>query len=134
MIWSFGKNEWDSNSIRNVRIAFVSLRDNLDLSTPSGRLMFQIIGAMCNGRIREFERALIQERVKAGLRNARVKGKATGPAQSPERTSAKLRLLLCVLQASGASEHHCVPLRTSSESVWVRFTDLVDSDTISRAL
>jgi len=27
-------------------IAFVSLRDNLDLSTPSGRLMFQIIGAM----------------------------------------------------------------------------------------
>ena len=40
-------------------VAFVSLRDNLDLSTPSGRLMFQIIGAMA-----EFERALIQERVK----------------------------------------------------------------------
>jgi len=32
-----------------------SLKDNLDLSTPSGRLMFQIIGAMA-----EFERALIQ--------------------------------------------------------------------------
>ena len=31
-------------------IAFISLRDNLDLSTPSGRLMFQIIGR--NGRIR----------------------------------------------------------------------------------
>ena len=30
-------------------VAFVSLRDNLDLSTPSGRLMFRIIGA--NGRI-----------------------------------------------------------------------------------
>jgi DNA invertase Pin-like site-specific DNA recombinase len=29
-------------------IAFVSLRDNLDLSTPSGRLMFQIIGAMAD--------------------------------------------------------------------------------------
>ena len=27
-------------------MAFISLRDNLDLSTPSGRLMFQIIGAM----------------------------------------------------------------------------------------
>jgi DNA invertase Pin-like site-specific DNA recombinase len=51
-------------------IAFVSLRDNLDLGTPSGRLMFQIIGAMA-----EFERALIQERVRAGLRNARAKGK-----------------------------------------------------------
>src|SRR5437899_10725474 len=45
-------------------VAFISLRDNLDLSTPFGRLMFQIIGAMA-----EFERPLIQERVRAGLRN-----------------------------------------------------------------
>ena len=54
-------------------VAFVSLRDNLDLSTPSGRLMFQIIGAMA-----EFERSLIQERVRAGLRNARAKGRQLG--------------------------------------------------------
>jgi DNA invertase Pin-like site-specific DNA recombinase len=54
-------------------VAFISLRDNLDLSTPSGRLMFQIIGAMA-----EFERALIQERVRAGLRNARAKGRRLG--------------------------------------------------------
>ena len=54
-------------------VAFVSFRDNLDLSTPSGRLMFQIIGAMA-----EFERALIQERVRAGLRNAVTKGKTLG--------------------------------------------------------
>jgi DNA invertase Pin-like site-specific DNA recombinase len=54
-------------------VAFVSLRDNIDLSTASGRLMFQIIGAMA-----EFERSLIQERVRAGLRNARNKGKRLG--------------------------------------------------------
>ncbi len=54
-------------------VAFVSLRDNLDLSTPSGRLMFQIIGAMA-----EFERSLIQERVRSGLRNAKAKGKRLG--------------------------------------------------------
>jgi DNA invertase Pin-like site-specific DNA recombinase len=54
-------------------VAFVSLRDNLDLSTASGRLMFQIVAAMA-----EFERALIQERVRAGLRNARGKGKKLG--------------------------------------------------------
>jgi DNA invertase Pin-like site-specific DNA recombinase len=59
-------------------VAFVSLRDNLDLSTPSGRLMFQIIGAMA-----EFERSLIVERVKAGMRNARAKGKRVG---RPPRT------------------------------------------------
>jgi DNA invertase Pin-like site-specific DNA recombinase len=59
--------------LEGLGIAFVSLHDNLDLSTPSGRLMFQIIGAMA-----EFERALIQERVRAGLRNARAKGKRLG--------------------------------------------------------
>jgi Resolvase, N terminal domain len=54
-------------------VAFISLRDNIDLSTPSGRLMFQISGAMA-----EFECALIQERVRAGLRNARAKGRRLG--------------------------------------------------------
>jgi DNA invertase Pin-like site-specific DNA recombinase len=54
-------------------VAFISLHDNLDLSTPTGRLMFNIIGAMA-----EFERSLIQERVKAGLRNARAKGRKLG--------------------------------------------------------
>jgi DNA invertase Pin-like site-specific DNA recombinase len=74
-------------------VAFVSLRDNLDLTTPSGRLMFQIIGAMA-----EFERALIQERVKAGLRNARAKGKRLG---RPRVFASESRIES--LRASGAS-------------------------------
>jgi len=64
--------------LESMGVDFVSLCDNLDLSTPSGRLMFQIIGAMA-----EFERALIQERVRAGMRNARAKGKRVG---RPPRT------------------------------------------------
>jgi len=64
-------------------VTFASLKDNLDLSTPSGRLMFQIIGAMA-----EFERALIQERVKAGLHNARRNGKQLGrPSRVVDLTS-----------------------------------------------
>ncbi len=59
--------------LESLGVAFVALRDNLDLSTPSGRLMFHVIGAMA-----EFERSLIQERVRAGLRNARAKGKRLG--------------------------------------------------------
>ena len=51
-------------------MAFISLRDNTDLSTPAGRLMFQIIGAMA-----EFEASLIRERVRAGLCSAKRKGK-----------------------------------------------------------
>jgi DNA invertase Pin-like site-specific DNA recombinase len=57
----------------SLNIAFVSLSDNLDLSTASGRLMFNIIGAMA-----EFERELIRERVKAGMKNARAKGTRIG--------------------------------------------------------
>ena len=56
-----------------VGVACVSLTDNLDLSTPAGRLMFQVIGAMG-----EFERELIRERVRAGIRHARAKGKRLG--------------------------------------------------------
>jgi len=61
------------SELEALGIAFFSLKDNLDLSTPSGRLMFQIIAAMA-----EFERSLIQERVRAGLRNAKLKGKNLG--------------------------------------------------------
>jgi DNA invertase Pin-like site-specific DNA recombinase len=74
-------------------VVFVSFRDNLDLTTPSGRLMFHVISAMA-----EFERALIQERVRAGLRNARAKGKKLGRPRADVRESE-----IDALRASGAS-------------------------------
>lgn len=55
--------------LQAVHCDFVSLRDNLDLTTPAGRMLFNVIGAMA-----EFERELIRERVKAGLVHARAKG------------------------------------------------------------
>jgi len=54
-------------------VAFISLRDNIDLTTPAGRLMVQMVGAFA-----EFERALIAERVKAGMALARARGKRLG--------------------------------------------------------
>jgi DNA invertase Pin-like site-specific DNA recombinase len=54
-------------------VSFISLRDNIDLSTASGRLMLQIIGAMA-----EFERELIRERVIAGQARAKARGKRFG--------------------------------------------------------
>jgi DNA invertase Pin-like site-specific DNA recombinase len=56
-------------------VTFVSLKDNWDLGTPSGRLMFQIVGAMC-----EFERSLIAERIRAGMRRRRLEGLPLGRA------------------------------------------------------
>lgn len=77
----------------SLGVAFVSLRDNIDLSTPSGRLMFQVIGAMS-----EFEKSLIQERVRAGLRNAIARGVRLG---RPKRTVDAARIV--ALRSAGAS-------------------------------
>ena len=54
-------------------IAFVSLSENVDTTTPTGKMIFTVLGAVA-----ELERSLIAERVRAGLRNARAKGKTLG--------------------------------------------------------
>ena len=54
-------------------VGFVSLSESLDTSTPAGKMVFTVLGAVA-----ELERSLIAERVKAGLRNARAKGKTLG--------------------------------------------------------
>ena len=56
-----------------LNIQFVSLCEQVDTSTPTGKLVFTILGAVAEG-----ERNLIAERVRAGLRNARAKGKRLG--------------------------------------------------------
>jgi len=54
-------------------IQFVSLCEQVDTNTPTGKLVFTILGAVAEG-----ERNLIAERVRAGLRNAKAKGKRLG--------------------------------------------------------
>jgi DNA invertase Pin-like site-specific DNA recombinase len=54
-------------------IEFISFSEQLDTSTPAGKLVFTVLGAVA-----ELERSLIVERVRAGMRNARAKGKQIG--------------------------------------------------------
>lgn len=54
-------------------IGFVSLSEQMDTTTPTGKMVFTVLGAVA-----ELERSLIAERVRAGLRNARAKGKTLG--------------------------------------------------------
>jgi DNA invertase Pin-like site-specific DNA recombinase len=56
-----------------VGVAFVSLNEGIDTSTPAGRLQLHILGA-----IAQFERDRIRERVVAGLARARSQGKRLG--------------------------------------------------------
>src|SRR5579859_6977569 len=54
-------------------IEFVSFSEQMDTSTPAGKMVFTVLGAVA-----ELERSLIVERVKAGLRNAKAKGRTLG--------------------------------------------------------
>jgi DNA invertase Pin-like site-specific DNA recombinase len=54
-------------------VAFISLTEQIDTSTPGGRLIFHVFGALA-----EFERDLIRERTLAGLAAARARGKTGG--------------------------------------------------------
>jgi putative DNA-invertase from lambdoid prophage Rac len=56
-----------------VGVSFVSLKDNLDFSTPAGRLMFNVIGSMA-----QFERDLCRERTLSGMAAARRRGARIG--------------------------------------------------------
>jgi DNA invertase Pin-like site-specific DNA recombinase len=60
-------------TFKALGIEFVSLSEQVDTSTPTGKMVFTVLGAVA-----ELERNLIAERVKAGLRNARAKGKILG--------------------------------------------------------
>jgi DNA invertase Pin-like site-specific DNA recombinase len=60
-------------NFRALGIEFVSLSEQVDTSTPTGKMVFTVLGAVA-----ELERSLIVERVRAGLRNARAKGKKLG--------------------------------------------------------
>ena len=80
-------------TFKALGIEFVSLSEQVDTSTPTGKMVFTVLGAVA-----ELERSLIAERVRAGLRNARAKGKRLGRPRrilDPKKITA--------LRASGAS-------------------------------
>jgi DNA invertase Pin-like site-specific DNA recombinase len=73
------------DELGHLGIDFVSYDNQLDTSSPSGKLVFNIIGAVA-----EFERDIIRERVRAGLANARIKGKKLGRPKIPKSDQKKI--------------------------------------------
>jgi DNA invertase Pin-like site-specific DNA recombinase len=65
------------HELTELNVAFVSVRDQIDLTTSTGRLMLHLLGAFS-----QFEADLIRERVKAGLMAARAKGRRLGRPRS----------------------------------------------------
>ncbi len=63
------------DELNRIEVEFVSFRENIDTAGPLGRAIVVIIGA-----IAELERSLIVERVRAGMRRARLEGQRIGRA------------------------------------------------------
>lgn len=75
--------------IRERKAGFRSLGEDIDTTTPAGRLIFHVFGS-----IAEFERERIVERTKEGLAAARKRGRIGGrrPALNPEQKEAVRRM------------------------------------------
>jgi hypothetical protein len=91
-------------------VEFVSLSKQLDTSTPTGKMVFTVLGA-----VDELERSLTLERVKAGLRKARAKRNKPGRTRKALDASqiARLRAQGCswrgVADEIGAKDlRHCI--------------------------
>jgi DNA invertase Pin-like site-specific DNA recombinase len=72
----------------SLGIDFISYTQNIDTTTPMGRLFFHIIGSFS-----EFERELIGERVRAGLEKARAQGKTLGSPVRDQTAGVRMRTL-----------------------------------------
>lgn len=75
-------------TFKALGIEFISYSEQLDTSTPAGKMVFTVLGAVA-----ELERSLIAERVKAGLRNARAKGTRLGRPPLRELSAVEIRQL-----------------------------------------
>lgn len=62
-----------ADEFQKLGIEFISLKESIDTATPAGQLFYHLIAAFA-----QYERAIIIERVKAGLANAKRKGKKLG--------------------------------------------------------
>jgi DNA invertase Pin-like site-specific DNA recombinase len=81
-------------TFKALGIDFVSLSEQVDTSTPTGKMVFTVLGGVA-----ELERSLIAERVRAGIRNAKAKGKRLAGRPRVAVDSASI----AVLRAQGRS-------------------------------
>ncbi len=76
------------NELKERGVDFISLTEKIDTTTPGGKLIFHVMGALA-----EFERDLIRERTNAGLASVRVRGRKGGRPKTL-RTPSKVAMVL----------------------------------------
>ena len=95
----------------NLGVDFISYKENIDTSTPTGKILFTMISAFA-----EFERAIIRERVIAGMGKAKLRGVKFGRPSIPPFTIQKV----LELKAKGFSYREIVGKLNISKSVYYK--------------
>ena len=88
------------NELKARNVAFRSLTENMDTTSPQGEFLFQVFGALA-----QFERALACERVKAGLEAAKRRGRHGG--RPPALDAEKLGAVVLALEAGATKAAVC---------------------------
>jgi DNA invertase Pin-like site-specific DNA recombinase len=82
------------------QIGLMSLEEKIDTSSAAGELIFHVFGAIAH-----FERRLISERTKEGIKAARLKGKAPGrPTLDKEKLNSAIKLIASGLSPTAAAK------------------------------
>jgi DNA invertase Pin-like site-specific DNA recombinase len=95
------------DELSHLGIEFVSLRENIDTGGPLGRAMVVIVGA-----IAELEKSLIVERVRAGMRRAKLEGRRIGRAPLNVDRAAIVRDRIAGLSLTEVAKKHRVSRAT----------------------
>jgi putative DNA-invertase from lambdoid prophage Rac len=98
--------------LTTLGVGFVSLTEALDLTTPAGRAFAGFLAVFA-----EFERDLIRERIKAGITDARKRGKAHGRPRATANDAAQIRTLAQQGLSQAAIARHLGLWRTSVRQV-----------------
>ena len=92
LVWKFDRFARSTKELinaleefNNLGVDFISYKENIDTSTPAGKILFTMISAFA-----EFERAIIRERVKAGMEKAKLRGAKIGRPKIPPFTVQKV--------------------------------------------
>jgi DNA invertase Pin-like site-specific DNA recombinase len=88
------------NTLKDKQVAFRSLTEGMDTTKPSGELLFHVFGALA-----QYERALIQERVMAGLAAAKRRGRVGG--RPPVIVGEKLEAIIAALDGGMSKAAVC---------------------------
>lgn len=109
------------NDLEKREVEFASLTEHMDTSTPGGRLLFHVMGALA-----EYERGLIRERTMAGLTAARARGRLGGrPRTVTNGTEKMIRKLMAdntmtigdIVEATGVSRSTLYRYRQENDQI-----------------